>query len=766
MLSSRSIMVVLILAGTALAAPGAAAAEPVDLVSIDLSKAPDQQLGLDAWGEVTTIDDRPCRVAPADKDASVQAPAWWKQGLRPDEGQYFLAEVLYKDTASQPIRFNAWAGFGANQGRSEMHRFGGLNDGKWKTAQIPLGWDMVMVRPGTRMVEFSIHSRTGDVPVASIRVYPLARENVARAAERWNSETRDWVARVQKQHADAPRKEFDKPQKASAAINEGKGQIVPFVRTYMTTIYPYSAPQDGEIGVPLQAQMALNEYEPAAFGVYAPKQDLTNVTVTVEGLQHQSDAKATLQAEVRTAEYALARNGSSLATFPLRLWPMYATQIRKGQSGWFWVTLRSDPKTTAPGLYRGKVLISADQGSATLELKARVLPVQLVDMNDTDLKMGGCITGMVSRHDMDNMLRYNHNMVQYWFSGVQPKFVVKDKGDFDLDFTVLDDQFEQARKAGIQANVYFLGGNPYGFPSTQTLLRELARQVLGMTMEEYSALMLKDPYNVPEVLVPLYKKWVAKVQQHATDKNWPEQILTPFDEPDKWRQKRQGTGPWIRPQFEQCCAFIHEAWPATRVYGSMHHAPAILMLPSVDIFCTNAVGEDPALGDKVRKGGKTFWQYSGTSAASPADRARYTFGFYFHSFNSRGSLCWAYNWFNDRFDNSKGDNWGYAWYTPIEVIPAPYYEGLREGWDDRRYIETLRKVGKAKGVDVEPLLDEIGREARASRGKGGEDTVDDFWDQAKRVGVMDELREKIAARIVEINAAKPAASQPPAASAK
>ena len=100
--------------------------------------------------------------------------------------------------------------------------------------------------------------------------------------------------------------------------------------------------------------------------------------------------------------------------------------------------------------------------------------------------------------------------------------------------------------------------------------------------------------------------------RHAKEKNWPEQILTPFDEPDKWRQSRQGTGKWIRPQFEQCCNLIHEAWPATRVYGSMHHAPAILFLPVMNVFCTNAVGEDPALGDKVRKGGKTFWQYSGT----------------------------------------------------------------------------------------------------------------------------------------------------------
>jgi hypothetical protein len=733
------------------------------ILAVDLAKLAAEQLASDGWGEPTKIDDRACRVAGGGNDVWLRAEAWWKEGLRPAEKEYFLAEIVYKDTATKPILFKAWAGIGGNESRTEMHRFGGLNDGRWKTAQVPLGWDMLMVRPGTRSVEFSIEPRAGDVPVASMRVLPLAGKDVAAAAEQWNAETRAWVRQVQKRHDGKQRKEFAPAQKPAESVAKSDAALVPYVRTYMSTVYPYSAPQQGETGIPLKAQMARNEYEPAAFGVYAPKADLTNVTVKVEPLRHASDAKASLAAEVRTAEYALSPSGSALASFPQRLWPMYATAIKKGQSGWFWVTFHSAAKTTPAGLYRGQVTISSDQGQASLDVEVRVLSIELVDMNDTDLRMGGCITGMVSRHDMDNMLRYNHNQVQYWFSGVQPKFIVKKGGDFDLDFTILDDQFEQARKAGIQSNVYFLGGNPYGFPGTQTLPRELARQVLGMTIDEFKDLMLKDPYNVPEQIVPLYKKWVAKVMQHAKEKNWPEQILTPFDEPDKWRQSRQGTGKWIRPQFEQCCNFIHEAWPETRVYGSMHHAPAVVFLPVIDIFCTNAVGEDPLLGDKVRAAGKTFWQYSGGDPASPADRARYTFGFYFHSFNSRGSLCWAYNWFDDRFDNSEGNNWGYGWYTPTDVIPAPFYEGMREGWDDRRYIETLRKVGKQKGVDVEKFLDEIGREARANRGKGGEDTVDDFWDQARQVGQMDTLRQKVAAKILEVQAGKAAASQPAAA---
>ena len=127
------------------------------------------------------------------------------------------------------------------------------------------------------------------------------------------------------------------------------------------------------------------------------------------------------------------------------------------------------------------------------------------------------------------------------------------------------------------------------------------------------------------------------------------------------------------------------------------------------MFCTNAVGEDATLGDQVRQAKKVFWQYSGTTAASPADRARFTFGFYFHSFNSRGSLCWAYNWFTDRFDNSQGDNWGYGWYSSTDVIRRHTTRACERpgmtGDTSRRSANSARE----KGVEVEKFLDEIGQ---------------------------------------------------------
>jgi hypothetical protein len=287
---------------------------------------------------------------------------------------------------------------------------------------------------------------------------------------------------------------------------------------------------------------------------------------------------------------------------------------------------------------------------------------------------------------------------------------------------------------------------------------------------------------------------------HARKEGWPEPILTPFDEPAKWSQgpgrraqmiyyvnqktkseviahpfkdevdgfkKKEteagntledlGTGgadTWIKSHFKDSCAAIHEAAAGTRIYGSIHHAvPGLPFLEDIEVFCTNAIHEDAKLGDKVRAGGasKVFWQYSGSNDATDPATGRYSFGFFFASYNSRGSLCWAYN-FGKLYDTSSGENWIIAFTTPYSVVHSPFFEGLREAWNDRRYIETLKAVAKKKGREQEALglLDGIYDAAVKSRTEGGRDTVNDFWARSKDPDALDTMRDKIRAMLVEM----------------
>jgi hypothetical protein len=787
----------LVLAFSLLHLSGRARSAEENLLNLELAKA----AGLDtkAWCVPAEADGKTFRAAKAGQRAAIPLPAWWGNGFRPKEGENLLARVTFRDTAAAPIVVQAFA---ALPECYELHRIGGLNDGQWKTALVPLPWDMVARVPGTDRTEIVLQVPEGaDVPVSQVA---LTRGDESADEARWAAETRAWMERLQgAKRAQAKLPKADDPAVLPAPWDASA--VVPFVRRYVRLLYPNSAPQAGEPGGPLKLNLARNEIEPGQFGVYANGAGLKNVRVALDpaGLVSAKGAKLAAQVELLAAEYSVV-SGNRL--FPQRLWPAYAVDIPKGRTHGFWLNVEASD--AEPGTYSGAIRIEAEgQTPAVLPLVVEVLPFKLLTMDEAGLNLGACVQGLLPAHELRFKSRHNHNCINLWYSGFAPKIVRKSAVEFDLDFTVADDFLKHAKAAGIRSFVYFLGGDPYGAPDTFNLQRELYRQVHfeGQDMmagrKEFIQKVTASPNEMLPPLRALYVQWVRKVMAHAKEAGWPEPLLTPFDEPAKWvqdgnaaeiycfkdkqgREKvakvlardrgnfekelrqngltveqvehwgRGGAGKWIKPQFKQACAAIHEAWPEACIYASIHHADSGLpFLEDIEVFCTNAIHEDYRLGDKVRAAGpkKTFWQYSGGGDSADPAQGRYDFGFFFGSFNSRGSLCWAYNWGN-RFDTATGENWLYAWTTPYSVVRAPFWEGLREAWDDRRYVETLRaearKAGKEK--EAEALLEEIFKAAVAQRAAGGRDTVSDFWARAKDPDALDALRGKIVKELLQL----------------
>ena len=699
---------------------------------------------------------------------TLKVPAWWdEKSLRPPEGKVYVLDVQYKDMATSPVTFYSHGALGRYHGQSPVHRFGGTGDGKWKTASVPVSWDYLIRLLNERdKTAFGVESNT-DLPMGTISVRPVREADEAR----YNADTRAWVATVQ----------ADKREALALKVGPAKfrrsgkpGPVVAFAWPALVPLLPNAQPKDEQVGAPVQIRMCLNELEGGSFGVYASAADLTGVSYTVSPL---TGPAGTLVADVipRTAEYALVqrrgRGSQGFGMFPQRLWPAFKTDIPKGRSHWFLFNLRTHRGKTRPGSYKGTVTVTCDQGKASLPVAVEVLPIELLTMEEAGLLMGGCVTGLPAAHDVAFQSDYNQNGTNLWFAGVQPGMTMK-SGKLELDFTYLDEWMTSAKKRGLKAIVWFLGGNPYGWPDTVSLARDLARidaprekdQAVRQAWVRKQAAEENRNRLLPEIR-PLYKEWVRQVAEHAKQAGWPEIILTPFDEPAKWVQGPYrktsdypgviGTGPWIKPFFKDCCAAIREAAPDVRIYASIHHnhlprEEGIVFLPDIDVFCTNAIHEDPKLGDKVRAAGKHFWQYSGVGSGGAPDRARYTFGFFFAAFDSRGSLAWAYNW-GRGFDTTEGANWMYAWQTPFDTIPAPYVEGLREAWDDRRIIETYKKrfAGDAAAMKV---LSGIFKAASLSRARGGRDTVSDFWAAVDDVSKLDRWRNDLLDRLAAGNA--------------
>ena len=284
------------------------------------------------------------------------------------------------------------------------------------------------------------------------------------------------------------------------------------------------------------------------------------------------------------------------------------------------------------------------------------------------------------------------------------------------------------------------------------LPRTLAATVFGLDDRGWSELAFKDPNQVPPQIAPLMVEWARRFREHARAKGWPNVVLTPFDEPAKWHQYSSSLGMmyFIKPQFKQQVKLLRQGYPEAQIYGSIHHYyGGIEFLEDVDIYCTNAVAENWNMPDEVRAAGKILWQYSGATDKSLPAVPRYTFGFYFAGHDSRGSLVWAYNWGN-RFDTLDGSNWMYVWNTPFDVIPMPFAEGLREAWDERRLLETIKHTAKEKNADISGFLAGLYEEFASSRGRVGRSTLDDFWEKAKDDLVLETWHDKMVEKLLEL----------------
>ena len=730
------------------------------------------------WSGVEDIDGKKVRRITKGQTALFTIPAWWNGSVRPAAGSVYIVEMDFRDDGSLPIIVSSFGNCkDSSVSLSELHRVAGEGSKNWKTAFIPVSWDYlysgVSKHAGEGKQVFSIQvskDEKADLPVSGFRVRAASPED----EKRYNAETRAWIKKIQSRiktdDIDSP--EQDKPELTGELRSKA---CVPYVRNYLDPVVPSSTPKMNELDVQVKIRLAQNEIECAQLGVYANGRELSEVTL--EAAKFKNDKGNVLAAEVRlfTMEYALVKSGNGMFKHDAqRMWPLYAAEIASGKSQGYFVTIKTNEKQTEPGKYTGKINVLVKGNiSGSLPVEVEILPVKLLSMDEAGLSMGGCVTGFVPFHNISYAVDNNVNAINLWASSVKPGMKKVD-GKLVLDFTLIDEWMKEARRLGCKNITYFMGGNPYGFPRTLTVEREIfvvmqdegeRKDRVSKYISRASAEGARDKV-LPE-LRELYGQWVKEVTEHARANNWPEIILTPFDEPAKYTQGPYrkdgsekdenviGAGPWIKSYFEDACDLIRKyAAPGTRIYGSIHHATGLVFLPKINVFCTNAIHEDSKLGNKIRAAGpeKYFWQYTGVGANSEPAKMRYTFGFFFGAFNSRGSLLWAYNWGN-RFDTTEGDNWMICWDTPFSVIPNLSYEGLREAWDDRRYIETLRKAAKDKEKidEVEAFLEKIFGQAVQSRTAGGRDTVDDFWSQTKDPEKLNEWRSQIADKIVKLN---------------
>ena len=749
------------------------------LPTVDLAKLAEADLdSTNVWSAAQTDGDVACRSVLKGQTGKVLVSAWWdKKRLRPPEDTQYVLEVKYKDTVKSPVIFLAHGANGSYYGSAEVHRFGGEGDGKWKTASLAFGWDQIIrllsMDPAQEKYDktaFFFKSADADLPIASMTVRVATKADEAN----YNAETRAWVAKVQ---AGLRQQNPLKTEPRKFKLKDESQAVVAFTWPSMLTLMPEVQPRDEQVGAAIKIRACLGEMEPGSFGVYANGKELTGVDYTVSELKDDKGNVFKGTIVRRTAEYSMVQQDKRARLIPQRFWPAFKATVPAGQSQWLWFNVRTVRGETKPGLFKGTVTVSSDQGKAELPVELEVLPLDLPTMEECGFIAGGCAGGQVAVHDIAFQKSYNQNAVSFFYTS-SPTPMSGKGGKLTIDFRYMDDWYAGAKKRGCQAVVYFCGGDPYGFPETLHVQRDFSRMDKSGAEERNSRIAWGKAQDaapdkiLPEVR-PMFKEWIRLVHEQSQKADWPEVIFSPFDEPAKWAQSGKsgndalgtkiGAGPYLKPFFKDCCAAMHEVDPKIRIYASIHHnnrngqsGMGETYIPDVDVFCANCIHEDPQIGNKVREGGKTFWQYTGAGAGSSLDQGRYSFGFFFGAFNSRGGLVWAYNL--GGFDTSvSGEQALYAWQTPFDTIPAPWFEGYREGWDDRRVTELFKKKFADNPEKMKILNDifaEVKREMKSGKQKGGRDTVSDFWNAIEDSGRLDAWRNRLLDELVKANAAK------------
>ncbi len=762
--------------------------------AIDLIKSEEPKT--QQWSPVQSLDGKKVVKVLAGNRGVFLLPAWWGDSPRPNEGELYTMEIDYRDDVSKLVVVSCFGNNAANNYLREVHRIGGEGTGQWKTAYIPLSWDYLYAGPGMavsqgqQQIGLEVAGKDKDLPIAEVRV---RRAALPGDAVRYGQETRTWVRKLQSRHP-ATRIVTVVPQTVDLPDEYKSKPLVPFAQTYLKLIFNTDVPAKQSVGVPVQVRMALNQQSAVQFGVYANGINLNNVTYSLGALKDSDGNPLKSKAKLYAAEYDLVQaDNNMLQWYPHRLWPSFPLTIKSGQSQCFWMTLETRADTTKAGSYKGEITIVAEQATdlqkitEKIPIEVDVLPIKLLTMEEAGLTMGGCVYGLTTFGDISYAAKNNNNSVDLWCFSSRPAMSISD-GKLAIDFTLLDEWMKEAKRRGWQKVMYFMGEDPLGFPLFMGLekalyvaLRTGARKTItpqehDSYIDEYCRLAgAKDSRGkVIDEIRPYFIQWVKQMTEHGKANDWPDLILTPFDEPAKyvWAGKKDevksdprviGSGMWTKDHFEDSCNLIRENMaPGTLISGDIHHAFGTIFLPDLDIFCTNACDEDVSLGDSVRDAEKILWQYSGAGGSPFVIRMYY--GFHFANFDSRGSLAWAYNWSNANwFDLSEGDNSTVEWPTPIGTIVDPSYEAIREGLDDRRYIETLRALAKAKGVspDVEAFLKTVFDDAVRTHNATPQDrnpqaiiadpVKPETWPDDKEA-VLDKWRGQIADKIVELMA--------------
>jgi hypothetical protein len=491
-----------------------------------------------------------------------------------------------------------------------------------------------------------------------------------------------------------PRVADDTPWPQVAPADSARAYLVHH-RHWAEVVYPHTVPIAQEINPTLRAFATPGEYEPLTFTVY-PFRDFAGAQVEVSDLKSTTTVIPAGSVEIRRARYMRARpNYTVLMQYrwvPDPLMPYDPNEpLTAKRNARFWLTVRI-PEDAKPGMYKGAVTVTpAGSTPHRVPVVLRVLPIKLQedpskiygiyyrdpldDWNNAKDEVSKAFYLRKAEWEMQDLVAHGTRNVTTSLWAAPEK--EGEPGKFTFNFDLFQMKVDRWRKYGFKFPLV-VGVNAGG------IYRKYMKEDLGSHISQ-----AKPP--PPEYGQELTRMCQA-IEAERVKRGWPDFVYYPIDEPS--------TAP-------SAIAFMIETLKAVRAAGVKTYVTAdptiegfAPLKPYIDVWCTQPFLplREEILKDKAQRQ-VDYWCYpnhvNGENDHTTVNGARMTYGFGFWRSGFTTLIPWIY-----RSDN--GNPWNYLDGTYSDFfnrcaddgrpIPVAMWEAYREGYDDYRYVHTLREM--------------------------------------------------------------------------
>ncbi|HVZ64211.1 MAG TPA: hypothetical protein VG838_07000 [Opitutaceae bacterium] len=485
-------------------------------------------------------------------------------------------------------------------------------------------------------------------------------------------------------------REFRDPREPPAFSSDEMGQgFVAFAVPWMALTFPSTVPSATTQPLRLDVRVAKGEVEPVAFAIHALR-DIDALEVAVDAPTFGASGDRT-NAKIELSEVASVRKRTTAILgageymdLPCVLGAAAVHPVAKGKTCVFWATV-DVPEGMSAGTYQREIRVfDAGRLVESIPLAIEVYPFALEA--PTGLNIGWYYRGTrglseperafpdMKRHGMTSVAWYGTSKLRITGDWLAPK--VEFQGS------------ELARILDLFVKTGFTGDFTWCLSDDE--------------VQQFCAKFLPDEARFAQA----YSSIVRQIDEECRRRKWPRILFEPYDEVT--------SNPSLFPSLARELRAVKRGGGITQADHIWLKSPVAAIqsqidacVPNIDIFTLRYSGKPvfyvdqwPEILEQARSRGKKVYTYNINNglAIPEMETMRFSAGWFFRTLGigCDGYYLWAYqNVSSDAWVDFDGPTDCVQQYPATDQHPggpALYWEALREGVDDLRYILTLEKA--------------------------------------------------------------------------